>query len=173
MVSSLPQYRNENFRNEPAQIAHREWVLKQLEATMNRDGRIAAAVFEARVIPEALVAKKFGAARLESAKSSIFVAGIAPAELLSDSLRFAPSCFGLPRAIKPIEPSCSMCPLLTTCAKLEQGIRNLIIKRMNKPSGDWTLERRRKQQRERTARHRAKQRAAREMPSQLVSQLRF
>jgi hypothetical protein len=150
IFSDLPQYLVENFSGSPAQIAHREWVIAQLE---QRNGRISNACFINRVLPIDQAISKFGSnevdkARLDavgwSEKESIVVGS-------DETMR---SCHGVLHAYDLSAPQCGGCAVQKTCADLTSQVRDFVVARTN--SDDPIAETRRRLQRERTSKCRKK-----------------
>lgn len=62
--SRLAEYRTENYRDLPEQIAHQHWIVDQLKLVGASDHRIGTAVFVDRVLLESNAVSAFGAERV-------------------------------------------------------------------------------------------------------------
>lgn len=158
-VSKLPQYRNENFVGDPAQVAHRSWVLEQLKTKHRYSGYLAAIVYEQRLLPEEVAIREFGVELVGFEKEKASAEREAPVEVLDRRMGFLPACFALPNTIKPHEAPCSDCKCLEFCVRAGAQFQAKITAWSKKSPGSYASERKKLLQRQRTARFRAKQKA--------------
>lgn len=126
MVSELPQYRTEAFCGLPAQVAHRNWVLDQIELKGTRLNDIGRMVFVERLVPVEMAIKRFGIVAVRQAESD--TEGYTRAELAEPpESSLWPACFMMPHAID-LASTCSKCPLHERCKTGERVVRNALVR---------------------------------------------
>jgi hypothetical protein len=126
MVSELPQYRNEAFCRLPAQIAHRNWVLDQIELRGTRDDDIGRMTFVERLVPADKAIARFGSVAVRRAE--VMTEHCSPAEHVEvPESSLWPACFVMPHAID-LPGACSACPASERCAKGERVVRNALVR---------------------------------------------
>ena len=155
--STSPAYKNEVFLGLPAQLDHREFVLRAIRKSHSYADAIAKLHFKLRLIPLEIVEAKFDAGHVDEARRLASSTSSSPTIRLSaEQLR--PGCFGLPRASEAGDADCVRCPMKLECQQDCDVVRDMVAKKFGTENPYES--RRRKQNRERVSRHRAKKRLA-------------
>jgi len=153
--SRLPHYRQENFVGLPAQLTHREHVIKQIRDRVRPVDLIGRLIFGERVLPHELAISSFGKDLFEEAKRD-FRGTVEPVVKLStDDLR--PACFMVPYAFDEHSSPCADCQAKERC----RAAARIINVRIDSRHGglDPVTARERQLNRERVARCRAKKKS--------------
>lgn len=172
-LADLPQYHVENYRHLPVQDEFRSYLVDHIRASNKRwASRLAGPCIEKRHLP------LLKAIRLVPKDQRWRVNTELRAERDSDLLveapkvaipqiAFVPACFGLAAAKTAASPPCASCPFCAMCQHMVNIASAEMIKRRGSVSQlkDERDERRKAGQRRRTARCRAKKKAANLMPS--------
>ncbi|GAB1715044.1 MAG: hypothetical protein NTAFB05_00860 [Nitrobacter sp.] len=161
MTSKLPHYHLKNFRSQPAQHAHQDWVVEQIRARHMRIGAIVKACLEDNVLPAARALFEFGPARFERAREE--AANMAqpiaiPTPVDMNELR--PSCFGILHAYDGAASACEACMFSGHCKSVTDTLSTHIVGHFG--GDDPVLARKRIKTRKRVNDHRARKRAAAE-----------
>jgi hypothetical protein len=151
--SHLPEYRTESYHHFPAQVAHQAWVVDLLKEKKRSTWAIGKACLVTRVISPELALAEFGEEDFARAREDVSEDVPEPREPCG-AQELLPSCLGLPGALVPTSPECIACPAMALCARME-AVTLAGLKR-TAGSENPEYERRKKQQRDRTSRHRAK-----------------
>jgi hypothetical protein len=151
--SDLLQYREEHFRYLPAQIAHREYVVKEIS---RRPGWLNTC-FDKKLLPVDLAIDLFGVEYIERWCGSVPVNRSAPSETIAES-EFHPSCHSIPGAYHDATPTCSSCPFRQSCLSGVQMVEDKLKAKYG--TLDPKADHRKECIRIRVANHRAKKKAA-------------
>jgi hypothetical protein len=151
-ISTLPEYRDESFREMKAQIDHRIWVMDQIKARHGSPLSIGKACYVHRVLPEDTALLEYGQDRLDQAKAEIAFEGLASDELCKIEEPY-PSCFGLPDAPDTDGNECQDCQAFRSCLLMEKSVRAAIFGKFG--SDDPVASRRKALGRRRTEKFRA------------------
>ena len=152
MCSRLPQYREESFRNLPAQIEHRNWVIQEIKN--NRTGALAQACDFFRILPIDEAVATFGQDWLDRTREGYFSEPPDPVVSVPDN-EFLPSCHSIPGAYEETAVECKACPVRSSCLAGVTAVRDKLMA-SHGGSDDPKADRRRDQVRRRVALHRAK-----------------
>jgi hypothetical protein len=161
MTSKLPQYHLENFRGQPAQHAHQDWVVEQIRRRDMRVGAIVKACLEDNVLPASRARFEFGPTRFERAREE--AANMAQPGSLGravDDHELRPSCFGVLHAYDGAAPACEACLFSRHCKSMTDTLSRHIVSRFG--GDDPVLARKQSMTRKRVNLHRARKRAAAE-----------
>jgi hypothetical protein len=157
--SQLPQYHIAAFRGLPAQSAHQDWIVRQIQARHSRIEDISRFCFVEAVLLEDRARREFGDEKvglaIEHFRQSKDV--IRPFATLTGDQHW-PSCFGISQVSMATSTTCQGCEVLRSCHIISTGIDKTLIKLCG--SNDPVTEKRKHQQRERTRKFRAKAAAA-------------
>jgi hypothetical protein len=165
--ADLPQYRVENYRHLPVQDEFRAYLVDHLGASTKPwafrltgpciEKRHLPVLFAIKLAPKDQRGRIMTELRLEL-ESELLVQ--APKESLP-KIAFVPACFGLATS-DPAASRCSSCPFTVYCQHMSKVASAEMIKRHGSVSGlkDERDEKRKAGQRRRTARCRAKKKAA-------------
>ncbi|QIG51049.1 hypothetical protein G5V57_26970 [Nordella sp. HKS 07] len=154
--SRLPQYREENFVGLPAQLAHREHVIQQINDRVRPVELIGRMVFGERVLSHDLAISSFGYDIVEEAKRD-FCRTTEPVVKLSTA-QFRPACYMVPYAFDESSSMCADCQIKQRCKAAARATDKHIASRHG--SLDPVTARERQLNRERVARYRAKKRGS-------------
>ena len=158
MRAEHKRYLNCNFRGEPAQLAHHEWLVAQIWARHGHPRVIGHVCFELQQLPEARARAEFGDERVDRARAE--VSGSAPLEPLSETafrVQMPIGCFGVPHAPQSTDKACSTCRHFAACATASDGMLASI--KMSRGTTDPVGARKKAQDRARQRRCRARKRA--------------
>jgi hypothetical protein len=159
-VSAAPQYRNEvavEHGDQAARKAHQDHVVRELKNRREKPYLIARACFVDRVLPEDRAVHEFGHEKMQAARLETCIEPEAPVTVV-DRVDMLPSCFGVAHAFDGSSDECQQCPLWRQCSVAEESVRQQLMSKLK--TDDPVLAQRRQLGRERTARCRAKKRAA-------------
>lgn len=151
-ISTLPEYREESYRELRAQTDHQNWVMDQIKA---RDGSalsIGKACYVHRVLPEDAALLEYDQERLDQAKAAVTFDGLVSDELCIVEQPY-PSCFGLPGAPEPDRDECQKCQAFRLCLREVKRVRAAILEKYE--TDDPVLNRRKALGRRRTKKFRA------------------
>lgn len=153
--SVAPQYWNENYIGDPAQDAHRDWLIQQVNRRVSKQFPISRLVFSEGVLDEARAVAEFGASVVAEAKGY----ALPPAEPHNPLRRVHhwPACYGGSHAHLGAEEPCGSCRWSERCASKGRRLRHDIVAVLGVE--DPAVKRRREADRERQRRHRAKKAA--------------
>ena len=149
-------FHNDAFVGLLPQFAHREWVIELIRDERGHPDLIAMACYGDCVLPEDLAVAAFGPERVDRARM-ISVGTTESDGTVGDEL--VPSCYGLPNARREIDPPCCTCSMSAACALEGSRLVDLVVAKRG--TSDPVGDRKRKQVRERVARHRARKAVAR------------
>ncbi|GJE46614.1 hypothetical protein F6X53_19225 [Methylobacterium soli] len=156
LLSALPQYRIEAYRNLPVQDEHQAWVVGNLKGRLARPYAIAQACFEQRVLSVERAEAEFSAHQMERVREE--GAGMTPEPIVPlKRTDFWPSCFGIPHAWSETSPICAACHARADCAQVANKVEEKLLATYG-VVGPRDAEVR-AQTRARVARHRAERRA--------------
>ena len=148
--SRLPAYREESFRKQPAQIAHREWVLGEVRAKLS--AKILGECFVNRILPEDTATLEFGEKEVEAARAEAALGTRMPVEPAAE-LEMLRSCYALQGAYDGFSRQCQRCALLSLCGPNVVVIQQFLKKQFGTDSP--VDQRRLVSQRKRTRKSRA------------------
>jgi hypothetical protein len=154
--SSLPAYRNENFRGEAAQIAHHDWIVVQIKRRHSPPYLIAKFCYEEQLLPMERALHEFGEERLAKARSAY--SGSVPSAVAVPKLsELRPGCFSVPHAYQTGDAACGACLHREPCELSSSGAVAAIVAKFG--SDDPVCSRQKMKARDRQRRLRAKRRA--------------
>ncbi len=159
MWSELPQYHIDVFRGLPAQIAHQDWIVKQLKARHARPEHIGEMCFVNAVLCPDRAEEEFGSEKLERARMHVVDYRTAEMRAKIDvpDTDYKPGCYGVAGAMDPNAETCGACKELNACGKFASNLSRMVIQKCG--TSDPVDDRRRRQQRDRTRRFREKRAA--------------
>lgn len=167
-VSDLPQYRVEHFRGLPVQCEFRDYLTNHIRTSDRRwTTRLSGPCVRERYLRLLTGLRLAPQGQRHGILSDIradLESGLlvrAPFERLP-GIAFVPACFGMPAATDTTASTCRACPLADKCARMGAIVSAETMKRHGSISRlkDDRDNKRREGQRRRTARHRARKKAA-------------
>lgn len=149
--SKLPEYQTGNFRRLSAQRAHEDWVVKQLGLRHGDHEKLAHLCYRFAVLSPERARAEFGEVQFGRARQFAERMALKPIAGLPTPTPGQPSCFGLN---DNASIDCAICGAQSQCATAAAFLNKHLISKYG--STDPRAAERRRQQRERTRKHRAR-----------------